>query len=618
MSRRTQKNVGVIGLGIIGRRVADILRRRGFHVFVWNRTPRPYPNFVGSPAELAELCDFIQIFVSDDNALLQMVEQMKRSLGAQHVIMAHSTVAPHTMRNAAEIVQRRGAEFLDAPFTGSKIPAEKGELVYYVAGDDAAFRRARPVLEASSKEIIEIGEIGQATTVKVATNMITATTVQAAAEALALVHNSGLAPEKFMAAMRGNASNSGTLAMKLPKMIEGDFDPHFSVKHMLKDVEIAARMARSHGLTLGATEAARDSLLDEADEGRGDQDFSSLVRFFFPEGLPGETTTADEEEAQATLAAVDEEAAAQVRREEREREESDATGADAEADARIETTAQAEHQSADEGSDEAEVERADAVAEQRTQGTTDVPESDAPDFDLGDTEAIPAEEKEPPARPEEDKQVLRASDETTSESAGPVSPAVGEIDEPNDQPIAPAVEETGEPPRSAPDTSVRNEEAETPNDERRDADGEGKSAVSTEETDFKLAEPGAAETAAVGVAEAPQRVLSEGAAHETSESSESVLSAPTPTESSEPAEAVAPETEKVAVNEAPEPARPSPIMPHAPSAEPSEDILSGEPPLQRHAHAEAAAVVGEGSRDKDEVAPRRGFLSRMFGKGPEY
>ena len=216
MSRRTQKNVGVIGLGIIGRRVADNLRRRGFHVFVWNRTPRPVPNFVGSPAELAELCDFVQIFVSDDEALMQMVQQIKPSLHVQHVIMAHSTVAPHTMRNAAEIVQRRGAQFLDAPFTGSKIPAEKGELVYYVAGDDAAYRRAKPVLEASSKEIIEIGEIGQATTVKIATNMVTAATVQAAAEALALVHHSGLAPEKLAASRAvlhryGNLSSAAVL-----------------------------------------------------------------------------------------------------------------------------------------------------------------------------------------------------------------------------------------------------------------------------------------------------------------------------------------------------------------------------------------------------------------------
>ncbi|MEP6821170.1 MAG: NAD(P)-binding domain-containing protein [Chthoniobacterales bacterium] len=282
MSRRTRKSVGIIGLGIIGRRVSEHLRRQGFSVFVWNRTPRPFPNFVGSPAEIAQLTDFIQIFVSDDAALLDIVQQLKMTLKAQHVVMAHCTVAPHTMREAAEIVQRRGAQFLDAPFTGSKAAAEKGELVYYIGGDESAFRRAKPVLEASSKEMIEIGEIGQATTIKVATNMITAATVQVAAEALAVVQNAGMAPEKFAAAMRGNASNSVTLTMKLPKMIARDFDPHFSVKHMLKDVEIATRMARSHGLSLGATEAARQSLLEEMGHDRGDYDFTSLMRVLLP------------------------------------------------------------------------------------------------------------------------------------------------------------------------------------------------------------------------------------------------------------------------------------------------------------------------------------------------
>ena len=299
MSRRTQKNVGIIGLGIIGSRVADNLRRRGFHVFVWNRTPRPYPNFVGSASEVADLCDFVQIFVSDDDALMDIVQQMRRSLSPHHVIMAHSTVAPHTMRAAAEVVQRRGAHFLDAPFTGSKLAAEKGELVYYVAGDAAAFRRARPALEASSKEIIEIGEIGQATTIKLATNMVTAASVHATAEALALVHSSGLSVEKFAAAMRGNASTSATVAMKLPKMMDGDFEPHFSVKHMLKDVQIAARLGRSHGLSFGATEAARDSLRREAEQGRGDLDYSSMSRAFFPDRAPlqpAEDPAADEEQ----------------------------------------------------------------------------------------------------------------------------------------------------------------------------------------------------------------------------------------------------------------------------------------------------------------------------------
>src|SRR3954471_20209537 len=102
MASRTRKNVGVIGLGIIGQRVVSNLRERGYHVFVWNRTPRPVPNFVGSPAEVAELCDYVQIFVSDDDALLQMMQRMTPNLTANHIIMVHSTVSPNRMRAGAE------------------------------------------------------------------------------------------------------------------------------------------------------------------------------------------------------------------------------------------------------------------------------------------------------------------------------------------------------------------------------------------------------------------------------------------------------------------------------------------------------------------------------------
>ncbi len=278
MSHSTDKNIGVIGLGIIGRGVAGHLRRKGFPVFVWNRSPRPVPNFVGSPGELAGLCNYIQIFVSDDEALLQTVEQLSGDLAPRHVVLAHSTVAPDSMRGAAEIVERRGSRFVEASFTGSKLAAEKGELVYYVGGSDTALREARPVLEASSKEIVEIGAVGQASAIKIATNMITAASVQAAAEALALVQAVGLPLEKFIEAMRPNASNSATLALKLPKMLDRDFEPHFSVKHMLKDMQLAVQIALSHYLDLGVTAAARDQLLEQMQWGHGDADYSVVAR----------------------------------------------------------------------------------------------------------------------------------------------------------------------------------------------------------------------------------------------------------------------------------------------------------------------------------------------------
>jgi hypothetical protein len=144
-------------------------------------------------------------------------------------------------------------------------------------------RDARPVLEASSKEIIVIGAVGDASAIKIATNMITAASVQAAAEALGLVQVLGLPVEKFIEAMRPNASYSATLAMKLPKMLSRDFDPQFSVKHMLKDMQIASQIALSHYLDLGVTAAARDQLLEQMQWGHGDDDYSVVARKYLPE-----------------------------------------------------------------------------------------------------------------------------------------------------------------------------------------------------------------------------------------------------------------------------------------------------------------------------------------------
>lgn len=282
MARAKSKNVGLIGLGIIGTRVAATLRKRGLRVYVWNRTPRLEQNFLGSPAEVAELCDVVQIFVSDDEALLEIIRQLSPGLGAQHVVTAHSTVAPESTRAAADLVQRRGARYLDAPFTGSKIAAEKGQLVYYIGGDEAALKQARPILAASSKEIVMIGEIGDATIMKVATNIITAATAQVGAEALALVRKSGLSAELFSRAMKHNATNSVTLEMKVPMMEAGNYEPHFSVKHMLKDVRIASKLAQKYSLTLPVTETSGDMLLEEMKCGHADADYSSVAQKYFP------------------------------------------------------------------------------------------------------------------------------------------------------------------------------------------------------------------------------------------------------------------------------------------------------------------------------------------------
>jgi 3-hydroxyisobutyrate dehydrogenase-like beta-hydroxyacid dehydrogenase len=286
MPRKSRKNVGLIGLGIIGSRVATGLRGAGFHVFVWNRSPKAAPNFLGSPAEVAELCDIIQLFVSDAQAMFDVLDQMSASLTSRHVIICNATVGPEATIEAARLVEEKGARFLDAPFTGSRSAAERRDLVYYIGGDDATFLRARPVLEATSKAIVRIGEIGHAATVKVVTNMIAAVSTQTLGEALAIVQKAGLDPEVLAAALEHNACRSGTMDMKLPKMVMGDYEPHFSLKHMFKDVQMGIHIANALDIEIPVTTVTAGVMYGALNKGWGDLDFSALYKTYEPATKP--------------------------------------------------------------------------------------------------------------------------------------------------------------------------------------------------------------------------------------------------------------------------------------------------------------------------------------------
>jgi len=280
MARKSRKNVGLIGLGIIGARVAAGLRAAGYHVFVWNRTPRPAPNFVGSPREVAEICEVIQIFVADAQAVREVVEAFGDQLTSKHIIINCATIGPEATVDIAQIVQGRGGAFLDAPFTGSKGAAEKSQLCYYVGGDEDVFIRAKPVLEATSKAIVRCGRVGDAATLKVATNLITAVTTQTLAEALAITRGAGIAPEALAAALEHNACKSGVVELKLPKMVNGDYEPHFSVKHMFKDVQLGIHIANQQKLEIPLTTVVGGVLYGALCNGWGDLDFSSVYRVY--------------------------------------------------------------------------------------------------------------------------------------------------------------------------------------------------------------------------------------------------------------------------------------------------------------------------------------------------
>jgi 3-hydroxyisobutyrate dehydrogenase-like beta-hydroxyacid dehydrogenase len=277
----TPIRVGVIGLGIIGSRVAKNLRKKGFEVYVWNRTPKAEPNFVSSPAEVAKAAQIIQIFVSNDAAVLETLAALRTGLTPNHLILIHSTISPEAVQKARDTVTSTGAHLVDAPFTGSKGAAESGQIVYYLAGDKADLERAQPVLEASRKALVYFSRFGDASLVKIATNMVTAAIVQALTEALTITERAGIDPQELLSAIENNACRSGVSDFKLKAIIARDFDPNFSLMNMLKDSRLALGLAKSLGLQLPLAQTVND-LLTEADaKGWSQQDFavaSNLVR----------------------------------------------------------------------------------------------------------------------------------------------------------------------------------------------------------------------------------------------------------------------------------------------------------------------------------------------------
>ncbi|MEO7932169.1 MAG: NAD(P)-dependent oxidoreductase [Chthoniobacterales bacterium] len=270
--------IGIIGLGIIGSRIAGHLRKRGHEVYVWSRSPRPVPNFLGSAEEVARTCNILQFFVSDDAALLQAVQSVVSVLTKNHILLFHPTVSPETTKRVGGIVSSVGAQFLDCPFTGSKVAAENGALVYYVGGDPALIEKMTPILLDSAKTVVPIGEVGQAAVMKIAANMMIAGMLQVLGEALAVTSAAGISLEKVQKALAPNAIRSPLIDMKLPSIIANDFSPHFTVQHMMKDLRHAASLSRPKNIATPAIDAALASLQRAEAEGRSGDDFSILTK----------------------------------------------------------------------------------------------------------------------------------------------------------------------------------------------------------------------------------------------------------------------------------------------------------------------------------------------------
>jgi 3-hydroxyisobutyrate dehydrogenase-like beta-hydroxyacid dehydrogenase len=270
-------NIGIIGLGIIGGTWARNYAASGKLAGTWNRTPHPSaPAWKESPEAVARAAEVVQIVVADPAAVEAVLTRILPELGPGKVVIQSSTIDGESSAKFAQQVEARGARYLAAPFTGSKIAAEQRQTVFYLGGDQSLIAEVEPLLSLISSHRFIIGTNEQACTLKLAMNLNIAAQMQALSEALTLARRSGITDDVFFGALSQNASYSGLAKLKEPKLKAADFAPQFSVKHMHKDMRLTSKTAACDDFPI--LDAVRETLKTAEARGMGDEDISALIK----------------------------------------------------------------------------------------------------------------------------------------------------------------------------------------------------------------------------------------------------------------------------------------------------------------------------------------------------
>lgn len=275
-----KQSIAILGLGIVGSRVRQRLVDAGYKVSCWSRTFRGLVGECQSPQEAVEKADIVSIYLKDAPMVREVFSAAKQALREGTLVINHATIDLPTTLWLAEQCAARSCDFLDAPFTGSKDAAAAGQLLYYIGGSEGTMQSVSEYLAVSSKACMHCGEIGTATVTKIATNLISACTLQAMSEAMTIAKTHGVKPEVFAEAAIKNGSGSPLMAMKYPTILKGDFDAHFTMANMLKDSKYALALAESAGVDLPAMSVVSQRMNELCEQGMADMDYSALIKAY--------------------------------------------------------------------------------------------------------------------------------------------------------------------------------------------------------------------------------------------------------------------------------------------------------------------------------------------------
>lgn len=288
--------IAFIGLGTMGRPMAQVLRTAGHHVIGMDISAAERDMFDGAIEPSPEVIAGAEVIITmlpEGKHVAEVHETLIRRVAEPDALVIDcSTIDVETARKLAAKASEQGLWMLDAPVSGGPAGAETGSLSFMVGGDVAAFDRAQPVLQAMGAKITHFGLPGAGQAAKACHNMICGITAMAVMEGFALADALDLDLDKFYTLCAGAAAQSWTLENRCP--IPGvvpeapashNFEPGFAVRLMAKDLRLAQAAAASSGQETPFGAKAAKTFTEFA-ETRGDRDFSAFYTTL--RALPGD------------------------------------------------------------------------------------------------------------------------------------------------------------------------------------------------------------------------------------------------------------------------------------------------------------------------------------------
>jgi 3-hydroxyisobutyrate dehydrogenase-like beta-hydroxyacid dehydrogenase len=275
--------IGFLGLGIMGRPMAQNLVKAGHELKVWNRSPGKSvdgAHNAATPKAATEGAEVVWMCVSDTSAVEQVLfgkDGAVESVRPGMTVVDSSTILPGASLKFAERVRVKGADFVDAPVTGSKTGSETGQLIFMVGAKQETFDNLQPLFMAMGKSAMRVGENGKGLAAKLSMNLMIALTYEGFAEALVLAEKQGVDLNALLSLIQQSMVRSGVVDYKAPFVLSRDFSANFPMRLMHKDIHLMLDAARQQGVKLPALETV-DKVYEQAkQQGYSDMDYAATL-----------------------------------------------------------------------------------------------------------------------------------------------------------------------------------------------------------------------------------------------------------------------------------------------------------------------------------------------------